>query len=471
MKTSIKICFVALVAIGLFVLGTALAQATKGKPVMPGQLSEKRFITGFRLDSETSLQAGRLWSGLSSSREAWSSEYRVFIIDPVLNRERCKAYGINSQGQVVGKAYNYDVNADEELNRQAFIWNIAGDYKILPPLSEGGESGVWGINDSGQVSGYAYTVEGYRHGVRWDNTNGTVEDIVLVDMGTLTNVDTGMSGDESSAFEINDMGRVVGHADIPNDDGSFTPFHGFIYDDTNGIQDLGTLTTHAPQWQNGYSIAYDMNDNQSAVGIASDSNWAYLPFIYDEVNGMSALAIDPTYSGSAYEWYAVAINDSGLIAGHVIAAANRSLPYYWEDSSSDPIAVPMPEGFPYGEIYGINEAGEMVGIMWDSDQEDPVEHAFIFDSENGVRDLNSLINPETGRVLIFARDINDAGEISGACDVGGVRKGFLLVPACAGDFDGDGDIDGTELAALASDNGLVELSAFAANFGKTDCLN
>lgn len=40
-----------------------------------------------------------------------------------------------------------------------------------------------------------------------------------------------------------------------------------------------------------------------------------------------------------------------------------------------------------------------------------------------------------------------------------------------GDFDKDGDVDGSDLAALAADPSLMDLSAFAANFGKSNKSN
>jgi hypothetical protein len=158
-----------------------------------------------------------------------------------------------------------------------------------------------------------------------------------------------------------------------------------------------------------------VNENGEVVGIAHDSSWYFLPFIYDETNGMQELTRDSNYLNG--EWYAVVINDFGLIGGHVIDATNQSLPFYWENKSALPTQVSMPAAFPYGEIYGLNSSGEMVGIMWDTDQADAIEHAFIFDGQNGVMDLNDLINPGSGWILEFARDINDAGQIVGTGDL------------------------------------------------------
>ncbi|MEJ2431387.1 MAG: DUF3466 family protein [Deltaproteobacteria bacterium] len=328
--------------------------------------------------------------------------------------------GINNSGMVVGRFYNYNAETEKEEDRQAFIWSKTEGASLLPSLN--GDSSAWGVNDAGLVSGYSYNQEEYKRAVRWDSNDETI-----VDIGVLT-PSQGTGGNESDGYDLNNLGQVVGLADILDYyvDGTFVIFHAFLYDDATGIQDLGTFTTAVPEYQNGYSIAYDINTHGQVVGIANNSSWAFLPFIYDETNGMQALTRDSNYLSG--EWYAVVINDSGLIGGHVIATTNQSLPFYWPDSSVDPIQITMPSGFPYGEIYGINESGQMVGIMWDSDQDDALEHAFIFDTENGVRDLNDLLDPGSGWTLTFARDINNSAQIVGYGEVNGEHRGFILTP-------------------------------------------
>ena len=47
---------------------------------------------------------------------------------------------------------------------------------------------------------------------------------------------------------------------------------------------------------------------------------------------------------------------------------------------------------------------------------------------------------------------------------------YILADSCRrADFENDGDVDGANLAKLAGDLGLLDLSVFAAEFGKTDC--
>ena len=74
----------------------------------------------------------------------------------------------------------------------------------------------------------------------------------------------------------------------------------------------------------------------------------------------------------------------------------------------------------------MNNAGQMVGIMWSSDKADAVEHAFIFDAAHGIRDLNDLIAPQSGWVLSYARDINDRGRVVGLGEVNGEARAFVL---------------------------------------------
>jgi probable HAF family extracellular repeat protein len=359
--------------------------------------------------------------GVDRALAASADQYEVTAIEPVSGWERSKAYGINNLSQVVGRFHNYDAANDLDIDRQAFIWDIAGGARLLPTLS--GESGAWGINDNGLVSGFSFNAGGYQRAVRWNSADDT-----LVEIGTLENSATGVSGDSSTAFDLNNMGQVTGNSDIPNNANDFAPFHGFLYDDGSGIQDLGTLDATWPEYQFGYSIAYDVNDNQQVVGIAHNSAWEFRPFIYDPSNGMQELSRDLAYGSG--EWYAVAINDDALIGGHVLVADGQCFPYYWATPSANPVSVTMPPAFPYGEIYGMNASGEMVGVMWDVSG---LEHAFVFDTTNGLRDLNDLITSGSGWILHYARDINDAGQIVGFGEHDGAVRGFVLTPAASSD--------------------------------------
>jgi probable HAF family extracellular repeat protein len=414
------------------VLGLALggafpapAAADHEAPRPPAQTARKpRAEAPRRADA-----AGRPASATSLA----SYDYVATAIPPLAGKTRSRGYGINNQGQVAARASNYSDAEQKDIERQAFAWDPV--HGGLPLRTLSGESGVWGINDAGLVSGYAYNASGFQHAVRWDTA---LRPVPLTDLGTLTNTTTSASGNTSTAYDLNAGGQVTGYSEIPNDAGNFTPFHAILYDDASGLRDLGTFDTTFPEWQHGYSISYDANTLGRVVGVASSTEggpWHFRPFVYDAASGLQELQRDPAYADPSREWYAVAINDSELIGGHVIAAAGQSLPYYWPDAASAPSALGMPPEFPYGEIYGVNATGRMVGIMWN---DAGVEHAFVFDTALGVRDLNALADPAAGWTFEFARDINDAGQIVGSGTWNGLKRGFVLTPVgLMGQISGD----------------------------------
>ena len=148
-------------------------------------------------------------------------------------------------------------------DRQAFIWDRASGVRALATLS--GESVAWGINQAGSASGYSFDPGGQQRAAWWNVSTNQITDI-----GTLT-------GPTSTAYGINESGAVVGNAGYRHTgDPGFTPFHAFLYTTANGIQDLGTLTTAWPEYQNGYSIAYDINAQGDVVGVANDDTFLCL---------------------------------------------------------------------------------------------------------------------------------------------------------------------------------------------------
>ncbi len=53
----------------------------------------------------------------------------------------------------------------------------------------------------------------------------------------------------------------------------------------------------------------------------------------------------------------------------------------------------------------------------------------------------------------------------------GTRFGSFIFSGCAGDFDNDGDVDGRDLKELIDATSLRNLSEFAMEFGRMDCLS
>jgi len=77
------------------------------------------------------------------------------------------AYGINDSGQVVGSAFT------STSSQHAFLYSN-GTMNDLGTLG-GSSSYAWSVNDSGQVAGVLSTSSGYFHAFLY--SNGTMEDL------------------------------------------------------------------------------------------------------------------------------------------------------------------------------------------------------------------------------------------------------------------------------------------------------
>ena len=59
--------------------------------------------------------------------------------------------------------------------------------------------------------------------------------------------------------------------------------------------------------------------------------------------------------------------------------------------------------------------------------------------------------------------------INSTIEIDGIRVASVGVNWCEGDFDGDKDTDGSDLAAYPTQPQKPSLDAFAAHFGRTNC--
>lgn len=151
------------------------------------------------------------------------------------------AVDINNSGQVAGNSVNANFH-----DSHAFITGSNGAG--MTELSDlgGGTSHATGINNSGQVVGWADAAVGYQAFVT--DTNGTG----ITNLGTL-------GGDKSSAVGINDFGQVIGHASTANGDD-----HAFIFSN-GGMTDLSLLdVVISAGWT--YINLIDINNNGQILG-------------------------------------------------------------------------------------------------------------------------------------------------------------------------------------------------------------
>jgi probable HAF family extracellular repeat protein len=148
----------------------------------------------------------------------------------------------------------------------------------------------------------------------------------------------------SGAFDINNAGQVVGFAWRDNSWQSQTPGHAFLWDETNGMRDLGVLDGGTG------STAQAINNAGVVVGWVEFGERDTLAFIWDAENGMGPLeSSDGHRLAKAND-----INDAGQVVGGAVLWENGEFLNLYQD-------VGRPAGWWFQEFRAINNSGQIVG--------------------------------------------------------------------------------------------------------------
>jgi probable HAF family extracellular repeat protein len=305
----------------------------------------------------------------------------------------------NNRGQIAGIAETADMNPLNEAWSCAqanfptitnhvcfgFLWED-GVMTALPPLPGGIDSYAAGINNKGQVAGWA---ENGVHDPTCNNTppaNQVLQFEAVVwwpDLGEMAQLSPLAPDPDSAATAINDKGQIVGISGLCS----------------NAVG--GTSAQHAVLWED--KNAPPINLGNFDGGLAWNT---------------------PT-----------ALNNRGQVVGfgnQQGSPANSFNPigFFWEKEHG---IQPIP---PIGDdkqswAWGINERGQVVGQSFNLNT--GAARAFLYE-RGELTDLNTLIQPNSSLQLLLANDINDEGEIVGfALDTNtNATVAFLAVPVYGG---------------------------------------
>ncbi len=356
--------------------------------------------------------------GLSVSA---SAEVRYTVTDlGTLGGTSSSARGINDLGQVAGGAKTTDGNS------HAFLWTPGVGMQDLGTLG-GSESLALDLNDSGQVVGWAQDASDACEPVSWRSRRA----FLWTSSEGMQELQLGPAGGYTSASGINEAGQIIaddGSTDVLWEDGVASPLY---------ISPL-EVTTLRP---------VDINNTGQVLGFVGADGVG----IWEDGNA----------SPIGYGWYPAAINDLGQVAGHAAfgpyiadgvyhAGGDRAV--LWTDGFMEELGS-LGSGSSRSEA--INDSGHVVGqsdTVWDAS-------AFLWTREDGMRDLNLLIDPSSGWVLSYASAINEAGQIAGGgINPAGKGHAYLLTPVpwppIVGDVDRSGYVDDDDLSILLANWGF-----------------
>ena len=207
--------------------------------------------------------------------------YRIGSMQPLgtLGGSFCNAKAINAAGTVVGQSSNLN------MDNLCFIYS-GGQMSTMPTLG-GPYCDANAISDEGHVAGFSITAAGEWHAYVFRN-------------GTMTDIGGSIAGNSIRVDGINDDDDVVGMWVY----GGYAGFTGFLY--RAGV--MGPLA-------DGYTEPVDINNAGVVVGSAAFGNNGHA-FIWDATNGLQDLndLIDP---GLGLTLQVVqGISDIGQITGH-----------------------------------------------------------------------------------------------------------------------------------------------------------
>ncbi len=414
-------------------------------------------------DTLIAREAGKTPSSFAGGPHAgsdnWPTRYTITKLGPIDNtvfNAQTVANDVNQFGDVVGRSTNGE-NGGGQMTFGSALWlarpafgRTAGTHEI-PPTNYDAHNRAYGINDLGQICGFAPPTDGLggtTRAYRYDPWTDQMVDLSIAGYNAYS------PHPKSFASAINNDGVVVGYTTV---DGTLEQprlfWQPFIHD--------GDEMTVLPTFGGVYGKAVDINNDGHIVGFATyiDPDSPVWDPLFGEQLAAALWLQEPAYGLPAgihdltpnrpdtFGTDAKAINDHGevLIVYPYVHDNN------WTYSNSVALWLPEPNyGFPAGttvvgqfnyederstSAQNMNNRGEIVGTYnYAIDTNGiPLFHAFLYRG-GAWHDLNNMIPPSLSWNLERAWAINDAGQIVGDgtffnFQTGSVEYlGFLLTP-------------------------------------------
>ncbi|RYG93480.1 MAG: DUF3466 family protein, partial [Alphaproteobacteria bacterium] len=344
---------------------------------------------------------------LQTSADAQTPTYSIVDFRNATNQPITTGVAINAQGQVAVVS----TGPSSKGTFRTSASNQAYGAVQLPGFGGGVQEGI-GINDLGQIAGYAYT-DNNNQQLAYRSTGNGVQPAIQ-SLGTL-------GGARSYATGINNNGEVTGSA--LNAANAWHAFRSTPNGTGVALTDIGTLG-------GGYAEGRGINSAGQIAGGSTTSTGQLRAFRSTPTGVPSALTDMGTLGGA--ESFAFGVTDRGNVTGYSRQADGLYRAFL---SSGNGEAVSLNNlgvlsGFTSSIAYSANASNLVVGQCNDTNvvTGSQTSRGFIYAPGTGMLDLNSLLAPgfESYRILA-AYSINDSGEIAAVAFAGGASRAIRLV--------------------------------------------
>ncbi len=341
---------------------------------------------------------------------------------------------VNNRGFAAGYS-----NLADNMSRHAVVWRNDASHTLIDLGTLGGpnSSVTWNVkNDHGLIAGIAQTNLPDPLGELWSsaffypgpNNFGFINRGFVWKNGHMRELGT-LGGNHSFAAGANNFGEVAGWAETNCPDSTCVPpqvlqFLPVVWGPRK--DQIRQLTLIAGDTS---GAATAINDQHVAIGISGICDQAVGRYTAKHAVKWSKGNVTDLGNLGAEFWNTpTAINQAGTIVGFAGVPGdpdgNTINAFIWTESDGMQL-LPGLEGDVDIEAYGINNRGTVVGLSCDATG---VCKAVRWD-DGVVTDLNTLKQNEFTDRLETAKDINDAGEITGrSISDAGARTAYLAEP-------------------------------------------
>jgi probable HAF family extracellular repeat protein len=343
---------------------------------------------------------------MAAASVASAQTYTVTDLGVLSGDTASEGLAVNSSGEVVGCADTSDISGfpcSESFPGHAFLWK-KGTMQDLGVLKSDVFSQALYISDSEQVTGTSVDSLGNSAPFLWTQSTG------IVPLPTLPGATYGLAGG------ITSQGIITGSSNSGANPSVIVPIAWIKSGNTYKILlQLPTVPGAV------VTLCCYVNNSNEGAGLVVLNSGEYHGF---RVKTTGATDLGTLPGGTLSN--AQGINSSGVIAGYSNSSTSGSnfVTVAWDPHGKIHPLGTLPGGTNSGG-YDINDSNQIVGF---SNTATSASDAMIWTQKGGMKDLNNLIPPNSGWVLVLANWINNSGQITGYGTINGENRAFLLTP-------------------------------------------